>query len=168
MVKVTHMVRDNRFKEAIEASERLKGRPTGNVLLAGLAERGRSREVVESRLSEAMLREMPRLERFLPVLKMLAAVSPLLGLLGTVTGMISTFQVITTFGGGDPKLMSGGISEALVTTEVGLAVAIPIVIATALLSLKAKRIMTDMKEKALALTAVLLPQSIHESTGGGA
>jgi biopolymer transport protein ExbB len=105
-----------------------------------------------------MLRELPRLERFITPLKVLAAVAPLLGLLGTVTGMIKTFQVITVFGTGDPRLMAGGISEALVTTQLGLMVAIPVLVAAGLLARRAQRIAGDMEEKAVALSAALIRQ----------
>ncbi len=80
----------------------------------------------------------------LPTLAVLAAVSPLLGLLGTVTGMIETFQSITLFGTGDPKLMSGGISQALVTTQLGLAVAIPLVLLHSLLTGRVNRLIEQL------------------------
>jgi biopolymer transport protein ExbB len=83
-------------------------------------------------------------------------VAPLLGLLGTVTGMINTFQVITTHGTGDPRLMAGGISEAMVTTQVGLAVAIPVMIVAAFLGRRARNLSQDMEEKGLALMGALL------------
>jgi biopolymer transport protein ExbB len=89
---------------------------------------------MENALQEAILREVPPMERFLSTLGMLAAIAPLLGLLGTVTGMIGTFHVITQHGTGDPRMMSGGISEALVTTMLGLSVAIPIMLAHTLLT----------------------------------
>ncbi len=101
-------------------------KPIPGMLLAGINNRTTGREEMENVLHEAILNEIPKLERFLSTLGMLAAISPLLGLLGTVTGMINTFHVITYFGAGDPKMMSGGISEALVTTMLGLSVAIPI------------------------------------------
>jgi biopolymer transport protein ExbB len=88
----------------------------------------------------------------------MAAVAPLLGLLGTVTGMINTFHVITVHGTGDPRLMAGGISEALITTQLGLAVAIPVLVAAALLSRKAQRIASDMEEKAVAMSASLIQE----------
>lgn len=156
MGQVAGMVAAGDIAGALRAAEAQPGRPTSNVIQAGLSLRGNSPEVIESGLSEAMLRELPRLERFLTALKVLAAVAPLLGLLGTVTGMINTFQVITVFGTGDPRLMAGGISEALVTTELGLAVAIPILVLAALLSRKAQRIASDMEEKAMALSAALI------------
>lgn len=156
MTRVTAMVDDGNFDGAMAATDSQAGRPTANVLRAGLGQRNQPRDIVESRLNEAILREMPRLERFLPALKVLAAIAPLLGLLGTVTGMINTFQVITVHGTGDPRLMAGGIGEALVTTQLGLAVAIPILVISALLGRRAQTIAADMEEKAMALMAALL------------
>jgi biopolymer transport protein ExbB len=158
MTRVTDLVARGKIKEAFQAAEVKTGRPIGNVLQAGLAQRGQPRDVIESGLSEAILREAPRLERFLAALKVLAAVAPLLGLLGTVTGMINTFHVITMYGAGDPRLMAGGISEALITTQLGLAVAIPIMVVAALLSRRAHNLAADMEEKALALIAALLKE----------
>jgi biopolymer transport protein ExbB len=159
MDRVNQLVAQGDFKAAHAQAESQAGQPASNVIKAGLSLQGCSAEALETRLGEAMLKELPRLERFLTALKMLAAVAPLLGLLGTVTGMINTFQVITVFGTGDPRLMAGGISEALVTTEVGLAVAIPVMVASALLRRKAQRISGDMEEKALALSAAMLAQA---------
>lgn len=85
-------------------------------------------ETLELKMDEAIMKEVPRLESGLSTIKIFAAVAPLLGLLGTVTGMIATFQTITLFGTGDPKLMAGGISQALVTTVLGLVAAIPLVL----------------------------------------
>jgi biopolymer transport protein ExbB len=156
MTRVTAMVDDGNFDGAVAATDSQSGRPTANVLRAGLGQRNQPRDIVESRLNEAILREMPRLERFLPALKVLAAIAPLLGLLGTVTGMINTFQVITVHGTGDPRLMAGGISEALITTQLGLAVAIPILVISAMLGRRVQTIAADMEEKAMALMAALL------------
>ncbi len=129
--------------------------PVVNVLAAGLAGRHEDRETQESILQEAILREVPRLERSLSVLAILGAIAPLLGLLGTVTGMIDTFRVITLYGTGDPKMMSGGISEALITTELGLAIAIPIMLLHTFLSRRVDHIVGDMEEKAVALTNII-------------
>ncbi len=156
MTHVAELVARGDFAGALEETEKQKGRPTSNVITAGLALRDQPSEVIDNGLSEAMLRELPRLERCLTALKVLAAVAPLLGLLGTVTGMINTFQVITVFGTGDPRLMAGGISEALVTTELGLAVAIPVLVAATLLGRRAQRLAGDMEEKAVALSAALI------------
>ena len=101
-------------------------------------------DVVSLRLDEQLAEESSRLNRGLPTVAVLAAVSPLLGLLGTVTGMIETFQSITLFGTGDPKLMSGGISQALVTTQLGLSVAIPLVLFHSLLVGRANRLVEKL------------------------
>ena len=102
--------------------------PLGRVLKIHEDNPNMDPETLELKLSEGVLRETPKLESGLTLLKIIAAVAPLMGLLGTVTGMIIVFQQITLFGTGDPKLMSGGISQALVTTQLGLAVAIPLVL----------------------------------------
>lgn len=158
MGRVNQLVQAGDIPGARQAAETQPGRPTTNVIKAGLELAGSPPEVVEGGLTEAMLRELPRLERFLTALKVMAAVAPLLGLLGTVTGMINTFQVITTHGAGDPRLMAGGISEALITTQLGLAVAIPVLVAASLLGRRAQRIASDMEEKAVALVAALASQ----------
>jgi biopolymer transport protein ExbB len=129
--------------------------PVINVVHAGLEARSEDRETLESVLQEAILRELPRVEKGLSILAVFGAIAPLLGLLGTVTGMIDTFRVITLFGTGDPKLMSGGISEALVTTELGLAVAIPIMLAHTFLSRRVSVIIGEMEEKAVYLTNII-------------
>ena len=102
--------------------------PLGRVLAAypETTVSDRASEDIEAQLHEAVLREIPRLSRGQTLLKLLAAVTPLLGLLGTVTGMIVTFQAISLFGTGDPRLMADGISQALMTTILGLGVAIPL------------------------------------------
>ena len=128
----------------------------GKILKAGLENVPASREVLENVLQEAILRELPRLERFLPTLSVLAAIAPLLGLLGTVTGMINTFQVIMQFGTSDPRMMSGGISEALITTQLGLVVAIPILIMHHFLERRVDKVIGDMEEKGTALTVTIL------------
>jgi biopolymer transport protein ExbB len=129
--------------------------PVLNVLAAGLSGRHEDRETQENILQEAILREVPRLERFLAILAILGAVAPLLGLLGTVTGMIDTFRVITLYGTGDPKMMSGGISEALITTELGLTVAIPIMLFHTFLSRRVDNLVGDMEEKGVALANII-------------
>ena len=132
-----------------------QGKPVNNVLRAGLSAINEKRETLESVLQEAILKELPRLERFLPALNILGAVAPLLGLLGTVTGMIETFRVITLHGAGDPRMMSGGISEALVTTMLGLSVAIPIMLVHTFLRRRLDHIVGDMEEKAVALSNII-------------
>ncbi|HKK34195.1 MAG TPA: MotA/TolQ/ExbB proton channel family protein, partial [Desulfomicrobiaceae bacterium] len=117
-----------RHAEAADLCRTSSKTPLGRVLGSLLSHAGAGRDILESCLEENLLREASPLEQFLPTLSVLAATAPLLGLLGTVTGMISTFQTITMFGTSDPRMMSGGISEALVTTQLGLAVAIPLVL----------------------------------------
>jgi biopolymer transport protein ExbB len=128
------------------------GNPLGRVLAAGRA--GRTTDETELRVDEALLKEAPMLERGLTLLKLVAAVAPLLGLLGTVTGMIGTFQSITLFGTGDPKLMAGGISQALMTTVLGLCVAIPLLFCHSLLAARSRRLLQLLQQKGLALLAV--------------
>jgi biopolymer transport protein ExbB len=129
--------------------------PVIEVIKAGLAVRDRDRETQESVLQEAILHQLPRVERGIAILAVMGAVAPLLGLLGTVTGMINTFRVITMFGTGDPKLMSAGISEALVATALGLVTAIPIMLLHTVLSRRAEHIIGEMEEKAVQLTNIL-------------
>lgn len=105
-------------------------------------------ETLELKLSEAILKETPKINRMLMALKIIAVVAPLLGLLGTVIGMIVTFQAITLFGTGDPKLMAGGISQALVTTVLGLCVAIPTVLMHTLVASRARRLNQVLEEQA--------------------
>ena len=133
---------------AQEVLNRKKG-STARVVAATIRNLDRDREHVEDIVSESILHENAHLNRFGALILVIAAVSPLLGLLGTVTGMIATFEVITEFGTGDPKLLSGGISIALVTTELGLIVAIPLILFGNLLSGWAESIKDDMEKAAL-------------------
>jgi biopolymer transport protein ExbB len=105
--------------------------PAGRVLAAGVEAVGKSEEEREAAMESALLAEAPHLERSLSLLGALAGVAPLLGLLGTVSGMIATFDTISSVGTGNPRLLSGGISEALITTQLGLMVAIPLLLAHA-------------------------------------
>ena len=108
-------------------------------------------EALELKLGEAILKETPKFTAMLPFLKIISVVAPLLGLLGTVTGMIITFQAITLYGAGDPKLMAGGISTALVTTVLGLCVAIPMVFLHTLVQSRAKRLSQILQEEAAGM-----------------
>ncbi|MBS3824807.1 MAG: MotA/TolQ/ExbB proton channel family protein [Wenzhouxiangellaceae bacterium] len=142
-----HVKRGDRAT-ALEVLKQKKG-STARVVSATIRNLDRDREHVEDIVSESILHENTHLNRFGALIIVIAAVSPLLGLLGTVTGMIATFDVITEFGTGDPKLLSGGISIALVTTELGLIVAIPMLLFGNLLSGWAERIKDDMEQAAL-------------------
>ncbi|MBD3222952.1 biopolymer transporter ExbB [bacterium] len=145
-----------------------KRTPVIHVLAAGLGVRRLDRETQESVLQEAILSQLPKVERGMAVLAVLGAVAPLLGLLGTVTGMIETFRVITLYGTGDPKLMSGGISEALVTTMLGLAVAIPIMLLHTFLNRRVHAIIGDMEERAVQLANIFQKQQVASQAQGEA
>ncbi|TNF89735.1 MAG: MotA/TolQ/ExbB proton channel family protein, partial [Gammaproteobacteria bacterium] len=108
----------------------------------------RDADALSAKMDEIVTTASQRLNRGLPILAIFAAVSPLLGLLGTVTGMIETFQVITLFGAGDPRLMSGGISQALITTQLGLAVAIPLLLIHSFAQSRANTLITELDEMA--------------------
>jgi len=127
--------------------------PLGRVLLVAEKHGGSDVETLELKLGEAVFKEVPKLTRSLLFIKIISVVAPLLGLLGTVTGMIVTFQSITLFGTGDPKLMAGGISQALVTTVLGLTVAIPIVLLHTLVAGRSKRILHILQEQSAGIVA---------------
>lgn len=128
----------------------------GELLLAGVENADEKRGSLEEILYEKILACRPKLERFLPFMALTAAAAPLLGLLGTVTGMIKTFNLITIFGTGDAKSLSSGISEALVTTELGLCVAIPSLILHGLLSRMARQKIGDMEQTAVGFVNGLI------------
>ena len=99
------------------------------------------------------MQETPRINAYVPLLKIIAAIAPLMGLLGTVTGMIVTFQAITLFGAGDPRLMAGGISQALVTTVLGLCVAVPMLLLHNVVQMRARALTETLQHKAVAVVA---------------
>jgi biopolymer transport protein ExbB len=125
--------------------------PLGHVLKIALDNPDSDVEALELKLGEAILKELPKFNSMLSFLKIISVVAPLLGLLGTVTGMIVTFQAITLYGAGDPKLMAGGISTALVTTVLGLVVAIPTVFMHTLVQSRAKRLTQILQEEAAGM-----------------
>lgn len=127
--------------------------PLGRVLTVNQENAGADTETLELKLHEAVLKETPALEKWIGFIKITSMVAPLLGLLGTVTGMILTFQALTIFGTGDPKAMAGGISSALVTTVLGLCVAIPTVFLHALVSGRSKKIIHILEEQSAGIIA---------------
>ena len=127
--------------------------PLGRVLMVHEQNPTMDTETLELKLSEAVMKEVPKIELGLNLLKIIAAVAPLMGLLGTVTGMIITFQAITIFGAGDPKAMAGGISGALVTTVLGLLVAIPTVLLHTFTNGQAKKIIHVLDEQSTGIIA---------------
>lgn len=137
----------------LRSSSVRKSNPLGRILALSDTSDPLDAETFEARLEEGVLRESAKLEAGIWVVRVVQVAAPLLGLLGTVTGMINTFQAITLFGTGDPRLMAGGISEALVTTMLGLMVAIPLVLLGNLLSNLSQRIIDILDEQAAGLVA---------------
>ncbi|CZF83171.1 Biopolymer transport protein ExbB [Grimontia celer] len=127
--------------------------PLGRILNVYRNEPDRSLDTLELRLMEAIMDEQQHFEKGLSMLKLLAALAPMLGLLGTVTGMIETFQVITQYGNGDPTIMAGGISMALVTTVLGLVAAIPLLLAHNILSTQADTLRGTLEKVGVSLVA---------------
>ena len=127
--------------------------PLGRVLAAYESNQNADTETIELKLSEAALKEMPELTKGLLFIKVISVVAPLMGLLGTVTGMIKTFQVITLYGAGDPKMMAGGISQALMTTVLGLVVAIPMVLIHTLVSGQSRKIINIIHSQSAGIVA---------------
>jgi biopolymer transport protein ExbB len=148
--KVWKLVEANQVNDKVIAALE-QNSPLGKLLAAGLANRHRSREVLMERLEDAGRHVVYELERFLNTLGTIAGISPLLGLLGTVVGIIKAFNAINAGGGGDQRMLSGGIAEALVATAAGLCVAIPSLIAYRYLRGRVDRIVVEMEKNALRL-----------------
>ena len=127
--------------------------PLGRVLKVGASHMKETIDRLELKLAEAIMAERPSIERGISFVKIVSVVAPLAGLLGTVTGMIVTFQQITLFGTGDPKIMAGGISQALVTTVLGLVVAIPTTLAHSFLQSSARSVVDVLEEQATGIVA---------------
>jgi biopolymer transport protein ExbB len=144
---------DRKVKAQLKRETASTDNPLGRVLAAYESNRGADTETIELKLSEAALKEMPNLTKGLLFIKVVSAVAPLMGLLGTVTGMIKTFQVITLYGAGDPKMMAGGISQALMTTVLGLVVAIPMVLLHTVVSGKSRKIVNILQSQSAGLVA---------------
>jgi biopolymer transport protein ExbB len=154
---------------AFEKAEHLAGERRGivaRILRVCLANRHQPPTVLDDTIQEAFLHELPRLERFLPSIRMLSSVAPMLGLLGTVTGIIATFDMITVVGGGKPQLLAGGISEALITTATGLGIAIPGLLAHSFLSSRIEGLIADAERFAASLSNVLKQKQSASSQGG--
>lgn len=150
---VSLMLAQQKIKKQLKNPSQVGDNPLGRILAVYDSEQNRSVEALELRLLEAVVDEQQGLEKGLSMLKLLAALAPMLGLLGTVTGMIETFQVITQFGNGDPKVMAGGISMALITTVLGLVAAMPLLFAHNILSSQAENIRTILEKQGIGLVA---------------
>jgi biopolymer transport protein ExbB len=150
---VTLTIQSRKVTAQLKNPEPRTDNPLGRVLKVYADNKHVDVETLELKLSEAIMKETPKLQRFLLFLKIISVVAPLMGLLGTVTGMIQTFQAITLFGTGDPTLMAGGISQALVTTVLGLVVAIPIVLLHTLVSGRSRRVINVLQEQSAGIVA---------------
>ena len=156
-------------RRQLQQDEYSSNNPLGRVLSVADAHAGLDPESMELKLHEAILKERPAIELALNLLKIIAMIAPLMGLLGTVTGMIVVFQQITIFGAGDPKLMAGGISQALVTTVLGLLVAIPTLLLHTWVNGYARRILHVLEEQSAGIVAIKaesrLPQNSPSENG---
>jgi biopolymer transport protein ExbB len=137
--------------------------PLGKILAAGLANRHRSRDIIKESIEDTGRHVVHELDRFIGALGTIASLSPLMGLLGTVLGMIRTFNAITTDGIGNPAALAGGIAEALITTAAGLTVAIPALIAYKYLRGRVEALVVQMEKEAIKLV-----QAMEAQGGGGA
>lgn len=138
--------------------------PLGRVMLVKDKNKNADMETLELKLSERILKEVPVLTARLTMIKIISVVAPLIGLLGTVTGMINTFQAITLFGTGDPKLMAGGISQALVTTVLGLVVAIPMVFISTMLATRSRAIINILQQQSAGIIAERAEEETSHTT----
>ncbi len=145
---IVELLKKNDTESAIKATGKL-GTPLEPVIIQGINNLGVPKEQLEELMYERMLAQQPRLERLLAPLAVFASTAPLLGLLGTVTGMIRTFRLITLYGTGNAQLLSDGISEALITTETGLAIAIPALLMHAYLSRRLKAAIAHTHQAAI-------------------
>ena len=150
--QLNEAVRSGDRTAAVEHAEAIAG-PAGDMLAAGAAHLGEPRELIEEVMFEKVLATKLRVNAWLPFVAVCATSAPLLGLLGTVTGIMSTFTLMTVFGTGDPKTLSSGISEALITTEYGLYVAIPSLMLHAFLVRRARGIVDEMEQSAVSFLA---------------
>ncbi len=151
----------------LKSDTAMQNNALGRVLSVHDQNRNVDTETLELKLSEAIFKETPALNRGLLFMKIISVVAPLMGLLGTVTGMIKTFQSITLYGTGDPKLMAGGISQALVTTVLGLTVAIPMVLLHTLVSGRSRRIVQVLQEQSAGIIATHSERESQTRGGSG-
>jgi biopolymer transport protein ExbB len=143
----------SKVKAQLKRETPSENNPLGRVLMVYQKNQQADVETLELKLGEAILKETPALQRGILFIKIISVVAPLLGLLGTVTGMIQTFQAITLYGAGDPTIMAGGISQALVTTVQGLVVAIPTVLLHTFVNGRSKRIIQILQEQSAGIVA---------------
>ncbi|MDO6427520.1 MotA/TolQ/ExbB proton channel family protein [Thalassotalea sp. 1_MG-2023] len=150
---ITLFLMGSKVRRQLKTDVASNDNPLGRVMLVKDENKHADTETLELKLSERILAEVPKITSRLTLIKIVSVVAPLIGLLGTVTGMINTFQAITLFGTGDPKLMAGGISQALVTTVLGLVVAIPMVFISTLLNTRSRGIINILQQQSAGIIA---------------
>lgn len=150
-----------KVRSQLKSDKASKNNPLGRVLLVAESNPSADTETLELKLGEAILQETPSLESMLTLIKMIATIAPLGGLLGTVTGMIQVFQQITVYGAGDPTIMAGGISSALMTTVLGIVVAIPTIFMHTVVKSRADNIIHILEEQATGMIAQKAEQSAN-------
>lgn len=150
---VTLFLTNSAVKGQVRRKTPSRGNPLGRVMMAYDSNTSTDVDTLALKLDDAVMKEIPKLEGGLNLVKVMAAIAPLMGLLGTVVGMIITFQQITLFGTGDPQIMAGGISQALVTTVLGLIAAIPLLLLHAFASGSAKSVSQTLEEQAAGMIA---------------
>jgi len=154
-----HQLNDEHLKE-LQASS-----PLGSVLAAGIANRKQNREVMKESIEDTGRHVVHELERYLNTLGTIAAITPLLGLLGTVIGMIKVFATITTMGVGNPGALAGGISEALITTAAGMSVAIPTLMFYRYFRGKVRMLVLRMEQEAMGMVEIMHGQMRQQVAG---
>lgn len=154
VARIWQMHNKNQLTQAHITTVR-EGSPLGRILAAGLANRHHSREIMKESIEEVGRQVVHEMERYLNTLGTIASITPLLGLLGTVIGMIKVFAAIMTAGVGNPAVLAGGISEALITTAAGLSVAIPSLMFHRYLGGRVERLVVVMEEQALKMVEVM-------------
>jgi biopolymer transport protein ExbB len=165
--KVWQLIESNQVNDKVIAALE-QNSPLGRLLAAGLRNRNKPRDVLMERLEDTGRHVVHELERFLNTLGTIAEVSPLLGLLGTVTGIIQSFYAIQAGGMGDPRALSGGIGQALIATVAGLSVAIPATFAYRLLRGKVERIVVEMEKNAIRMTDAVEAARVRDRSSAAA
>lgn len=153
--------------DARRIQELRRASPLGRILAAGLVNRRHDRAIIKESIEEVGRHVAHDLERFLGALGTIATASPLLGLLGTVLGMIKIFSVVSTEGVGDPGLLAGGIAEALITTVTGLFIAIPSLVLYRFFRARVDDLIITMEQEALKMVEIMLGERERDSTGRG-
>jgi biopolymer transport protein ExbB len=158
LIEIEDLIRREKIPEAITRC-RKDNSSMANIIVAGIRNFGKRREIVKESIEEIGRREASTLERYINVVGTIAAIAPLLGLLGTVFGMIKAFNVISIQGVGNPSSLAGGISEALITTAAGLVVAIPTFVLYRYLANKADALIVEMEEHSIRMVDLLKGRS---------